>query len=190
MNVPSTGRRSRPVRRIARFAALGVGAVVVVLVAVLATRQPASLSLADSPLVGHAAPAVRAASFSGRTVSLSSMRGRYVLVNFFAPWCEQCQEEESQLEAFLYTHPGGAGTAVLGVLYGDTEADGRAFQSSEGASWPSVVDPGGLIASRYGVGALPKSFLVAPSGKVLDCIVGAVTAHDLDALVMSAERRG
>lgn len=118
------------------------------------------------------------------------MSGRYVLVNFFAPWCEQCRDEESQLEAFLYTHPGGARTAVVGVLFGDTEADGRAFQSSEGATWSSVVDPGGLIASRWGVGSLPKSFLVAPSGRVLDCIVGGVTAQELDSLVLAAEQDG
>lgn len=176
--------------RVARWSALGAGAVAVVLVAVLATRQPATVALADSPLLDRPAPAISSTTFEGARLSLSSLRGRFVLVNFFAPWCQQCQAEEPQLEAFLYTHPGGARTDVLGVLYGDTLADGRAFQSGAGATWPSVVDPGGLIASRWGVGSLPRSFLVDPSGRIVDCIVGAVTSSQLDQLVLEALRHG
>ena len=84
----------------ARWSALGVGVVGTALVAVLATRPPASMYMADSPLVGKPAPAIVAKSFAGPTVTLSSMRGRWVLVNFFAPWCSACQQEEPQLEQF------------------------------------------------------------------------------------------
>jgi cytochrome c biogenesis protein CcmG/thiol:disulfide interchange protein DsbE len=65
------------------------------------------------------------------------------------------------------------------VLYGDTEQDGKVFQASEGATWPSVVDEGGLIASDYGVGSLPRSYLVDPSGRIVASIDGAVTSSDL-----------
>jgi cytochrome c biogenesis protein CcmG/thiol:disulfide interchange protein DsbE len=107
------------------------------------------------------------------------MRGRWVLVNFFASWCDACRQEEPQLEQFLYARPGGVRTDVLGVLYGDTEGDGKSFQASEGATWPSVVDNGGLIASDYGVGSLPRSYLVSPTGQIVASIDGAVTSTDL-----------
>ncbi len=164
--------------------------VVLALVAVLATRQPADMVMADSPLVGKPAPAISSRSFAGSTVSLSSMRGRWVLVNFFAPSCDACREEEPQLEQFLYSRPDGSRTAVLGVLYGDTEADGKAFQSAEGATWPSLVDPGGLIASDYGVGALPRSFLVDPAGRVVASIDGAVSCPQLDRWIAQEAARG
>jgi cytochrome c biogenesis protein CcmG/thiol:disulfide interchange protein DsbE len=180
----------RPKSRTARWSALGVGVVVLVLVAVLATRQQASMVMANSPLVGRLAPPISAPSFSGRTVSLSSLRGRWVVVNFFAPWCDQCRQEEPQLEQFLYSRPDGRPTAVLGVLYGDTEADGRSFQSSAGASWPAVVDPNGLIASAYGVGSLPRSFLVDPSGRVVASIEGAVSSPQLDRWIEQEAARG
>ena len=135
-------------------------------------------------------PPIVARSFSGRTISLASMRGRWVLVNFFASWCEACQQEEPQLEEFLYSRPGGVRTGVLGVLYGDTEADGRSFQASAGATWPSVVDPGGLIASDYGVGSLPRSYLVSPAGEVVASIEGAVTSADLVGWIEAEEARG
>jgi cytochrome c biogenesis protein CcmG/thiol:disulfide interchange protein DsbE len=146
--------------------------------------------MADSPLVGKPAPAIVARSFTGSTISLSSMRGRWVLVNFFASWCDACKQEEPQLEQFLYAHPGGARTQVLGVLYGDTEGDGKSFQSAEGATWPSVVDNGGLIALDYGVGALPRSYLLNPSGKVVASIDGAVTSTDLVRWIEQEQARG
>ncbi|MGH9171860.1 MAG: TlpA family protein disulfide reductase [Acidimicrobiales bacterium] len=166
--------------RAARWSALAVGVVAVVLVSVLATRQPAMMVEAKSPLVGRAAPAIVAKSFTGETVSLASYRGRWVLVNFFASWCNACQAEEPQLEQFLYSRPDGAKPEVIGVLYGDTEADGKSFQQSAGASWPSVVDPGGIVASNYGVGSLPHSFLVDPTGRVVASLLGPVTASGLD----------
>lgn len=176
--------------RAARWSSLGVGLVVLALVAVLATRPPATMVMADSPLVGKPAPSIVATSLRGSTVSLRSMRGRWVLVNFFASWCDACREEEPQLEQFLYARPNGARTDVLGVLYGDTEGDGRSFQASEGASWPSVVDNGGLIAAEYGVGSLPRSYLVSPGGQVVASIDGAVTSADLVRWIEQEQARG
>ncbi|MFZ0171044.1 MAG: redoxin domain-containing protein [Acidimicrobiales bacterium] len=176
--------------RTARWSALGVGVVAIALVAVLATRPPATMVMADSPLVGRAAPPIVAESFAGSTISLSSMRGRWVLVNFFASWCDACRQEEPQLEQFLYAHPGGARTDVLGVLFGDTEGDGKAFQAAEGATWPSVVDNGGSIASDYGVGSLPRSYLVSPTGQVVASIEGAVTSTDLVRWIEQEQARG
>jgi cytochrome c biogenesis protein CcmG/thiol:disulfide interchange protein DsbE len=181
---------TRPRFKAARWSALGVALVAVVLVSVLATRRPATMVMADSPLVGKPAPAIVAESFAGSTISLSSMRGRWVLVNFFASWCDACRQEEPQLESFLYSHPGGSRTDVLGVLFGDSESDGKAFQAAEGASWPSVVDNGGVIASSYGVGSLPRSYLVDPTGRVVASIEGAVTASDLERWIQQEQARG
>lgn len=181
-----SGRRFKA----ARWSALGVGIVALALVAVLATRPPATMVMADSPLVGKTAPPIVAKTFGGSTISLASLRGRWVLVNFFASWCDACRTEDPQLEAFLYTHPGGVRTDVLGVLYGDTVGNGKAFQEAEGATWPSVVDNGGTIASVYGVGSLPRSYLVNPIGRVVASIEGAVTSSDLVVWIEQEQARG
>ena len=118
------------------------------------------------------------------------MHGRWVVVNFFASWCDASRQEEPQLEQFLYSRPGGQRTDILGVLYGDTESDGSAFQSSEGATWPAVVDPGGLIASEYGVGTLPRSFLVDPAGRIVASIEGAVSSPQLNRWIAQETARG
>lgn len=169
--------------RAARWSALAVGLAAVVLVSVLATRQPATMVTAQSPLVGKGAPAIAAKTFSGSPVTLRSMRGHWVLVNFFASWCDACRQEDPQLEQFYYSRAGGSRPEVLGVLYGDTASDGASFQREQGANWPSVVDPGGLVAANYGVGALPRSFLVDPAGKIVASILGAVTLTGLERLI-------
>jgi cytochrome c biogenesis protein CcmG/thiol:disulfide interchange protein DsbE len=173
---------------VARWSALAVLAIAAVLVAVLATRQPVGEVVIESPLVGHAAPALAGPDLTdGARIRLTSYRHQWVVVNFFASWCTVCQEEDPQLEKFLYSRPGGVHPAILGVLYGDTRADGIEFQRSEGATWSSVSDPGGQIASAWGVGSLPRSYLVAPGGRIVACILGGITASQLDRLLEHEE---
>src|SRR5690349_14169878 len=98
-----------------RLAAAAAALLAVALIALLATRPSASDVLADSPLVGRPAPAVRGAALTGGTVSLSQYRGRYVVLNFFASWCPPCQIEEPQLVEFAAAHDKSGGAVVLGV---------------------------------------------------------------------------
>ena len=185
---PAPGRRRFAV---ARWSALSVLVVVAVLVAVLATRPSSSEQLADSPLVGKRAPGLAGPELAGsRRVSLASYKGRWVLVNFFASWCTVCVEEAPELERFSETRPDGLRPAVLSVLYGDTRADGIRFERAEGATWPAVYDRSGAIAEAWGVGSLPRSYLVSPGGRVIACILGGITSSQLDTLVERRSGKG
>jgi cytochrome c biogenesis protein CcmG/thiol:disulfide interchange protein DsbE len=157
-----------------------------VLVAVLASR-PAATQTASSFLTGKPAPPVSGRNLTGGVSSLATMRGRWVLLNFFASWCPPCRSESPELLRFAYSHPGGERVAVLGVVYGDTASNAAAFERQVGATWPSVIDPGEQIAISYGVDDPPQSFLIAPDGRVVDRILGGVTAGGLDRLVEHAE---
>ena len=184
MSVPAPPRG----RKVARLVACGVGLVALVLVAVLASR-PAATQTASSPLVGKLAPPAAGRNLTGGVSSLARLRGRYVLLNFYASWCPPCRSESPELVRFAYSHPGGARVAVLGIVYGDTAANATAFERQVGATWPSLVDPGERIAISYGVDDPPQSFLIAPDGRVLDRILGGVTAAGLDRLVEQAAGR-
>lgn len=170
--------------RTARWIALSVGFVVALLVLTLATRRPASDVVAPSPIVGQEAPEVEGANLNGAATKLSDLRGRYVVVNFFATWCIPCVQEHPELLRFADRHPPEQAQVMM-VVYDDQPADVRAFFAKRGGDWPVIDDPGSKV--DFGVRGVPESFLVAPDGVVLSRLVGGVTANGLDSLLSQAE---
>jgi cytochrome c biogenesis protein CcmG, thiol:disulfide interchange protein DsbE len=153
-------------------------AAVVAGVAVLALTLAACASGSPTAAVGHPAPDIATPAIAGSAVSLHALRGRWVVVNFFATWCDPCKTEYPQLVRFAQEH---AGTAqVVGVVYEDRSADALRFHRSEGGTWPIVADPSAHIADRYRVSALPQSFVVDPKGDVVAHLFGGVTVTSLD----------
>ena len=160
------GRRPRG----ALVGAVAVGALLIAFVVVLATRPPATSNQVDSPLLGRPAPAVAGAALAGGSVSLQSLRGRFVLVNFFASWCPPCHVEQPSLVKLART------VAILGITYDDSASSAAGFLASTGSHWSAVADPNGAIALSYGVRGPPESYLISPDGTVVAKILGPVTA--------------
>jgi cytochrome c biogenesis protein CcmG/thiol:disulfide interchange protein DsbE len=172
-----------------RWVAGGVLAVLAVVGVVLATRTPQEATAVASPLLGHAAPEFTGQDLStGAPVSLSSLRGHYVVINFFASWCIPCQQEAPDLSRFDYQQSHAAGGAdMVSVVFHDTSATARAFLRSNGDLWPAVGDPGGTIAERYGVTAPPTTFVVDPAGRVTAVLEGPATEKNLDTFLQAAK---
>ena len=167
--VVRTGWRRRP----ALVGAVVVGVAAAALVAVLATRPPATVAEADSPLLGQPAPAVSGPAITGGSVNLAALRGSFVLVNFFAGWCPPCLTEAPQLRSFSHR------AHVIGVVFQDSAGSARAFLHRTGATWPAVTDPSGALSVQYGVRAPPESYLVSPDGTVVAKVLGPVTRAQL-----------
>ena len=170
-----------------RWIAIGSAVAVLAFVALLATRQPAATRVADSPLVGRAAPEISGRAVDGRAVRLSAMRGRYVVLNFFATWCVPCQREHPELREFSDDAEGKA--EVIAVVFDDDPRRVKQFFEERGGDWPVLDDPVGKVALDYGVRGPPESFLIAPDGIVVSRIVGEVTTEGLTSLVAQSEAR-
>lgn len=175
---------------------IAVIVVIVFLVALLATRPPVTSNTVNDPLVGKPAPLIRGTavvytpnppSFKKTAVNLLALRGRFVVVNFFASWCTACQQDQSHLVRFAHQNDTLGGTQLIGVVFSDTLGNVRHFMSSTSVTWPVLLDQGGHLALDYGVRAPPETFVIDPNGIVVAHIDGPVTASMLEGIVAKAK---
>jgi peroxiredoxin len=156
------------------------GLLVVFAVAVFAGVSFSSSSRIDTAKTGAMAPAWAGTSLSGGRLSSEAERGRWVVLNFFATWCEGCRQETPALEAFVAAHPTSQ-VQVVSVLHADSVADARHFVSAHGVDWPVLAGGSDAVAEHFGLSdALPQTYLIEPDGRIAVQLAGAVTEAQLD----------
>ncbi len=182
-------RAERTRRRTALWSAAAIGIVLALFIGVLATRDPATFRLADSPLLGQEAPPVASRSLlePGAPFDLADERGRFVLVNFFATWCVPCREEHDDLVRFATAHREAGDARVVSVVFSDEPADVERFFAERGGGWPVVDDDRGRVIADWGVTGVPESYLVGPEGSVRAKVVGGIDAERLEQLLQRAK---
>jgi cytochrome c biogenesis protein CcmG/thiol:disulfide interchange protein DsbE len=128
-----------------------------------------------SPLVGRPAAAFSLTSFDGAPVDLAALRGKVVVVNFWASWCfPACYEEAPVLEQGWRAYR-DRGVVVLGVDIQDKDEAGRKFIRDLGLTFPNAPDPAGKVSVDYGVYGVPETFFIDREGRIRVKHVGAVT---------------
>lgn len=155
------------------IAVLGVLAVVGLLVYGLISKGSSGVAVGD---VAPSGPLPRLEG--GGEGSLREYRGKWVLVNFWASWCEPCKQEAPALQQFQREH-GGARFTVLGIDSRDLSGDGREFVRRYGLDYPQLRDGDGGTAHEYGTTGVPENFLVGPKGTVRWLRHGPVDAEYL-----------
>ena len=178
-SAPATAAKRSP----ARWVAVAVLLVLIVLVGILATRPAADSKVAASPLVGQPAPDVSGTSLAGQSVDLESLRGRFVVLNFFATWCGPCRVEHPDIVTFSEQNTGPTDPAVLAIAYDQSDLNAaKSFFAQNGGSWPVLPDEKGHISIDYGVRGLPETYIIDPSGNIAAHVTGGVTLERLGIL--------
>ena len=129
--------------------------------------------------MGDPAPDISATTLDGTPLKLSDLRGRPVIVNFWASWCVPCRQEMPLLRDQLAAHRAD-GLAIVGVVFKDTADPAREFAQSFGATWPNVLDPDGSIAKAYRMVAPPQSYFIDRAGIVRSLQIGEIQQTDFD----------
>jgi cytochrome c biogenesis protein CcmG, thiol:disulfide interchange protein DsbE len=99
-------------------------------------------------------------------LSLASLKGKAVVINFWASWCAPCRDEVPALEKAWRRHR-HQGLVVLGVDQQDLSSDARAFARKYGMTYPLVRDGPGHVVAKYGLTGVPETFFVGRNGKIV-----------------------
>jgi cytochrome c biogenesis protein CcmG/thiol:disulfide interchange protein DsbE len=161
-------------------------AVVVPLLAILVLNLGRDPHSVRSPLVGRPAPPFSLVpAGGGEAVSLDSLRGRPVVVNFWATWCVPCFQEHPALTGAARTL---RDVQFLGVVYEDEPSKIRDFLKERGAAYPTLMDPGSKTAIAYGVFGVPETFFIDAQGRIVEKYAGPLDPDTITALI--AKTRG
>ncbi len=116
-------------------------------------------------------------TLDGETLSLSDLRGEWVVINFWATWCPPCVEEMPYLNQL----GGERDVHILGVNFNENESTVRQFVDAHAISFPILLEPDDITRLVYGVRGLPRTIVIAPDGTIAHTIIGQIDPTAFDA---------
>lgn len=131
----------------------------------------------QGPIVGKPAPDFTLVDIKGETVRLSSLRGKPVLVNFWATWCIPCAQEMPMIESAYQKE--GSQFVVLAVNADEPDAKVRDYVNKMGLTFTVLLDPGGTVQSQYRLNGYPSSFFIDRDGVIRDEHIGVMDSTQL-----------
>ena len=122
--------------------------------------------------VGQPAPDCKLQNLDGQSISLSDLRGKPVLLNFWATGCPPCRAEMPHLQE-IYEERAGRGLEVLAISIGESASTVKEFLQSQDLSLPVLLDTEGNTARRYNIGGIPTTFFIDSDGIIRQKVIGA-----------------
>jgi cytochrome c biogenesis protein CcmG/thiol:disulfide interchange protein DsbE len=183
---PSTSPAEAAPRKI-RWTMVALWAAVLFIIGILAWGL--INTTAARPEVGQTAPDFDVEFFDGYeweskpVSSLAEMRGRPVVLNFWASWCVECRYETDVLEAAWQKYR-DQGVVFLGVAYADVEPNSIAYMEEFGVTFPHAPDLGTDISQDYEITGVPETFFIDKDGVIRHVQIGAVNQQMLDTLIL------
>ncbi|HWF57719.1 MAG TPA: TlpA disulfide reductase family protein [Candidatus Dormibacteraeota bacterium] len=148
-----------------RVSALGAAALTALLVSGCSLQPDVSARVQPETRTAQPAPPLDGTSLTGGHVDLTALRGRPVVIDFWASWCGPCRAEQPDLNS-LVSRYAARGVQFLGVDIRDDSANAQAYAQEFHVQYPSVFDPANDIAATFNVDAPPTTLVVDGSGTI------------------------
>jgi peroxiredoxin len=127
--------------------------------------------------VGQNMPAFTVTDMSGAQINTSELKGKVVLINFWATWCPPCLVELPRLENEVWQKYRGTDFVMLAIAREQSDEEIAAFRKEYGFSFPMASDPQREVYKLFGNGGIPRSYVVGADGKILFQSVGYIAAE-------------
>ena len=137
--------------------------------------------------VGDPAPDFSVALFDGSHLTLSELRGKVVLLNFWATWCPPCRQELPRVQKDLIDRFAGRDFLFLPVSRGEKRSDVAAFREKTGYTFPMGLDSTRTIYDRYATNFIPRNYLIDRDGRIITATIG-YSPEEFDELIAAIER--
>lgn len=135
---------------------------------------------------GMQAPDFTVTMFDGTTQTLSALKGKVVLVNFWATWCPPCREELKRVQADIVDRFAGQEFVFIPISRAEERETVAAFREQMGYTFPMGLDPERKIYDQFASNFIPRNFLIDQEGKVVIASVG-YEPEEFDALIAKIE---
>ena len=159
--------------------------------AAAAAEQPAdeAAEAAAATLAGEGAeaPDFTVEMIDGSKVALSELRGKVVLLNFWATWCPPCRQELTRVQTDIIDRFAGKEFVFLPVSRGEKREAVEAFREKTGYAFPMGLDPARTVYDRYASNYIPRNFVIDRKGKVVLATVG-YDEHEFEELIRTIEK--
>jgi cytochrome c biogenesis protein CcmG, thiol:disulfide interchange protein DsbE len=149
---------------------------VLILTPAIAWSQHTQSSQSSAPGVGTPAIAFDLKSVDGNSVGLASFRGKPLMMNFFASWCDPCREEMPLINE-LAGKAGKDGYAVLGIAVEDTRAAVMQYAQEAKLVFPIALDLNSTVKRAYRIFGPPATFFIDGQGTIRDVVIGPITSE-------------
>ena len=158
-------------------------ALLVLLGSQLLTPAQNQSNAGSSPLIGHPAPDFTLAVLSAHAgaaskMHLADLKGKPIMLNFWASWCDPCKHEAPLLQA-TWRSTQSQRIIFLGVDFQDTQSAGLNFLQTYGITYPNVADDTGSTAINYGVSGVPETFFIDRHGVIVSKVIGELTVQTM-----------
>ena len=140
-------------------------------------------SLPPAPALGHPAPDFTLRTTTGKSLTLSELRGSPVVLNFWATWCPPCRTELPELQAASQEYAGQI--AIVGVDQAEPSEVVQSFAQEMGLTFSIPLDTQAQVSRDYGVRSLPTTFFIDRQGIIRQIQAGPVTGATLAQLLRS-----